>query len=144
MLLFALEDGHRRLQDRIRTLIPGRADTAAAALHDPVLHGLAVATIEAWLETVDHPEPLVFLDTLGKVMPPAMNGETPYQRDYKVAGRLKEICDGRPGMSLAALHHDRKASAEDFVDVSPARTGSPAQPTRSLSYRGRGTNRKGC
>jgi hypothetical protein len=59
----------------------------------------------------------VLLDTLGKIMPPAMNGETAYQRDYKVAGRLKEICDNRAGMSLTGLHHDRKAAAEDFVET---------------------------
>jgi hypothetical protein len=115
VLLLALEDGDRRLQDRIRKLIPGPIP--------PQLHymtrikpGMVVPTIEAWLATVDHPEPFVLLDTVGKILPPAMNGETTYQRDYKVAGRLKEICDNRPGMALTGLHHDRKAAAEDFVE----------------------------
>jgi hypothetical protein len=58
----------------------------------------------------------VILDTVGKILPPAMNGETTYQRDYKVASRLKEICDNRPGMALIGLHHDRKAAADDFVE----------------------------
>jgi hypothetical protein len=117
VLLLALEDGDRRLQDRIRKLIPDEPIPPLLHYMTRIDRLLVVATIEAWLETVDHPAPLVFLDTLGKIMPPTINGETPYQRDYKVAGRLKEICDNRPGMSLTALHHDRKAGADDFVEV---------------------------
>ena len=49
-------------------------------------------------------------------MPPALPGESPYMRDYKVAGRLKRICDDRPGRALLVLHHDRKAQSDDFVD----------------------------
>jgi hypothetical protein len=26
------------------------------------------------------------------------------------------ICDARPGMALVMLHHDRKASSDNFVD----------------------------
>jgi hypothetical protein len=58
----------------------------------------------------------VIVDTLGKVMPPELPGESAYQRDYRVAGRLKQIADDRPGMALLVLHHDRKASSDDFVD----------------------------
>jgi hypothetical protein len=116
VLLLALEDGDRRLQDRIRKLIPGESIPPLLHYMTRIQPGMVVLTIEAWLATIDHPEPLAILDTIGKIMPPAMNGETTYQRDYKVAGRLKEICDNRPGMSLAGLHHDRKAAAEDFVE----------------------------
>jgi hypothetical protein len=116
VLLLALEDGDRRLQDRIRKLIPGESIPPLLHYMTRIQPGMVVPTIEAWLTTVDHPEPLAILDTLGKILPPAMNGETSYQRDYKVASRLKEICDNRPGMALTGLHHDRKAAAEDFVD----------------------------
>jgi RecA-family ATPase len=114
VLLLALEDGDRRLQDRIRKLIPGESIPPLLNYMTRITAGMVVATIEAWLATID--QPLAILDTLGKVMPPAMNGETAYQRDYKVAGRLKEICDNRPGMALTGLHHDRKAATEDFVE----------------------------
>jgi hypothetical protein len=117
VLLLALEDGDRRLQDRIRKLIPGEPIPPRLHYMTRIHQGLVVQTIEAWLETINHAMPLIILDTLGKIMPPAMNGETTYQRDYTVAGRLKEICDNRPGMSLTGLHHDRKAAADDFVEV---------------------------
>jgi hypothetical protein len=116
VLLLALEDGDRRLQDRIRKLIPGAPIPPQLHYITRIHQGLVVQTIEAWLQTIEHAMPLVLLDTLGKIMPPAMTGETTYQRDYKVASRLKEICDNRPGMSLTGLHHDRKAAAEDFVE----------------------------
>jgi hypothetical protein len=116
VLLLALEDGGRRLQDRIRKLIPGESIPPLLHHMTRIQPGMVVPTIEAWLANIDHSEPLVILDTLGKILPPAMNGETAYQRDYKVASRLKEICDNQPGMALIGLHHDRKAAADDFVD----------------------------
>lgn len=56
------------------------------------------------------------LDTLGKVMPEARVGESAYQRDYRIGGRLKRIADEWPGLAVVVVHHDRKAAAEDFVD----------------------------
>jgi hypothetical protein len=56
------------------------------------------------------------LVTLGKVMPPALPGESAYQRDYRIGGQLKRLCDEHRGASLVVVHHDRKASSEDFID----------------------------
>ena len=88
VLLLAL-GGDRRLQDRIRTLQPGEPIPARLHYMTRIEHGLVVPTIEAWLQqrvAVDA-EPLVILDTLGKVMPEARTGESAYQRDYRVSGR---------------------------------------------------------
>jgi hypothetical protein len=119
VLLMALEDGDRRLQARCRRLMAGEPLPPALAYMTRIEPGSVVQTIDAWLSTLraDSRPPLVILDTLGKVMPPAATGETTYQRDYRVAGRLKSICDDHPGMSLLALHHDRKAQTDDFVDM---------------------------
>lgn len=116
VLLLALEDGDRRLQDRCRHLLSGEPIPPLLNYMTTVEHGLAVPTIEQWLIEHGNAEPLVILDTLGKVMPAAMPGESAYQRDYRIAGRLKRICDQHPGMALLVLHHDRKAQSEDFVD----------------------------
>jgi hypothetical protein len=56
------------------------------------------------------------LDTLGKVMPHALPGESAYQRDYRIGAALKRQVDDHSGSSLVLSHHDRKAGAEDFVD----------------------------
>jgi hypothetical protein len=114
-LYLALEDSDRRLQDRCRKLLGG----------DPIppefeylvrVEGPVIDTITAWLDRHHDVLPLVILDTLGKVMPPAMQGESSYGRDYRVGTTLKRIADQHPGMTLLVNHHDRKAAAEDFVD----------------------------
>jgi hypothetical protein len=118
VLYLALEDGHRRLQSRCRKLlgddpIPSGFEYLTRTMPDTVL-----ATITTWLNTLSSEDkPLVIVDTLGKVMPPALMGESGYGRDYRVGSTLKAIADGRPGSGLVVSHHDRKASADDFVDA---------------------------
>jgi hypothetical protein len=120
VLYLALEDGDRRMQDRCRTLLGSRYrpdDPIPGAFHYVTRVGVGevLTLIEAFLER--YPDTvLIVIDTLGKVMPPALPNETPYGRDYRVGGRLKAIADARPGLAVVALHHDRKAAAEDFVD----------------------------
>ena len=64
-----------------------------------------------------HPDTaLIVIDTLGRVMPPALQGEGAYQRDYRVGAALKARADAHPGLSIIGSHHDRKAAADDFVD----------------------------
>jgi AAA domain len=114
-LYLALEDGDRRLQDRCRKLLGGdpipREFEYLIRVEGPVLD-----TIAAWLDRQHDVPPLVILDTLGKVMPPAEHGETSYGRDYRVGTTLKRVADEHPGMTLLTNHHDRKAAADDFVD----------------------------
>ncbi len=118
VLLLALEDGDRRLQDRCRRQLDGEPIP-------PLFHyvtrlvrpGTIVETINAWVEAHHDDEPVVVLDTLGKVMPPALNGESAYQRDYRIASALKRVADDHPGTAVVVLHHDRKAGSDDFVDA---------------------------
>jgi len=120
VLYVALEDGDRRMQSRCRELLasPYRPDEPIPELFcylTRVMPGLIVPTIEAFLD--QQPDTgLVVIDTLGKVMPPPMPNETTYGRDYRVGGRLKAIADARPGLAVTALHHDRKATSDDFVE----------------------------
>lgn len=112
-LLFALEDGDRRLQGRCRTLLAGEPIP-------PLLHYLTAATpaeildaIEVWLEEYGHRSPLIVLDTLGRVMPQALPGESGYGRDYRVGAKLKSLVDTHPGSTLLVVHHVRKAAVGD-------------------------------
>jgi hypothetical protein len=116
VLYLALEDGHRRLQDRCRTLLGDDRIPAGFEYLTVVAPGLVVPTIEQWLDRHDDVGSLVILDTLGKVMPPALTGESAYQRDYRIGSTLKRVADEIPGTSVVVNHHDRKAAAEDFVD----------------------------
>jgi DNA-binding CsgD family transcriptional regulator len=118
VLYLALEDGHRRLQDRCRRLLHGQSIPPGfeylTTLAGP---GHLLDTVGAWLDRQHDTPPLVIIDTLGKVLPPAFAGESPYQRDYRAGSALKQISDGHVGMTLLVNHHDRKADADDFVDA---------------------------
>jgi hypothetical protein len=116
VLYLALEDGHRRLQSRCRTLLDTDRIPPAFEYLTTVQPGTVVATLEAWLARHPGAEPLLILDTLGKVLPPALLGESSYGRDYRVGSTLKRLADEHPGSALVTNHHDRKAQSEDFVD----------------------------
>ena len=114
-LCLALEDGDRRMQDRCRRLLHSQPIPRSFQYLTRVDHGRVLDTVAAWLDLQADPA-LVILDTLGKVMPPALNGESAYQRDYRVGSYLKQFADDHPGTTVLVNHHDRKADADDFVD----------------------------
>lgn len=113
----ALEDGDRRLQARCMALLG--QDPIPDLFHyiTQVQPVELLPLIAEWIGVHRNDTPLVILDTLGKVMPPAASGETTYQRDYRIAGELKRIIDTAPGSALLVNHHDRKQHASDFIDA---------------------------
>jgi hypothetical protein len=125
VLYLALEDGDRRMQDRCRKLLespdPNLLEPDApipARFHylTRVESGRVLDIVEAFLRR--YPDTaLVVVDTLGKVMPPALQGESAYQRDYRIGTALKRVADDHDGLAVTVLHHDRKAVSEDFVDA---------------------------
>ncbi len=119
VLYLALEDGDRRMQDRCRRLLahqwrPDDPIPERFGCMLTVTPGQLVATIADWL-TVNRAG-FVVVDTLGRVLPPARQGETPYSRDYRVMTELKAVATEFPGVALLMNHHDRKALSADFVD----------------------------
>jgi hypothetical protein len=118
VLYLALEDGERRLQDRHRVLL-GRETTKPERMHlivnaTPLT---APAIIAAFLDLHGRERPMVIVDTLVKIRPQRRPGDEPYQFDYLFASGLKALLDGHPGAGLWAVHHARKAMADDFVDA---------------------------
>ncbi|MBD8013177.1 AAA family ATPase [Microbacterium sp. Re1] len=115
VLYLALEDGPRRLQDRMIRL----SAFAASPLLE-FLTGLGEAkvidTIAAFLTKHTGSDPVVILDTLGKVMPPAGNASQ-YGHDYRMLSALKATTDAVPGSSLVIVHHTRKGEGGDFLDA---------------------------
>jgi AAA domain-containing protein len=114
VLYMALEDGDRRMQERCRKLLanawrPDQPIPARFQYVTAIRPGQLLATIAAWLKV--HQSGLVVVDTLGRALPPALSGEAPYNRDYRIMSELKAVADTWPGSSLLMNHHDRKAVA---------------------------------
>lgn len=122
VLLLALEDGARRLQNRLNGVLNG----------GPVPAKLDVATewrriddgglddIEGWLK--DHPDArLVVVDTLKRVRPPERPGRI-YNDDYDAIAPLADLAK-QYAVAIVVVHHTRKQDSEDPVDLVSGSTG---------------------
>ena len=120
VLYLALEDGHRRLQERSRAIL-GRGVRFPKAL-DFVIEGTPEALLDDAAKFVaEHRDdaPLVILDTIQKARPSSRNSRAnAYEADYEFGSRLKRIVDPHPGSGLIGVHHSNKgARSGDFVDL---------------------------
>jgi hypothetical protein len=115
-LYFALEDGLRRGQDRLRaalggrTLPRGRLEVRWSA---PRIGEGLEGQIAAWLDA--HPDAaMVAIDTLGRVKPRGRERSNAYDLDVDLIGRLQSLFRDRP-VALVLVHHVNKAGHDDFV-----------------------------
>lgn len=116
VLYLALEDGQRRLQNRIRSLNPSSVSARLEFVTD-MAGSLVVETIKTFMVRHATLDPVVILDTLGKVMPPAAGNQSAYGHDYAMLSALKSASDAVPGSSLVIVHHTRKHEGGDFLDA---------------------------
>lgn len=124
VLLLALEDGDRRMQGRYRSLLQDQPIPSLLEYVTEATPREALEIIKAWLAVNGHRNPLVVLDTLGKVMPPSLPGEGAYQRDYRIGGGLKGLVSAYPGATLVAVHHVRKAAIGEGADWMDSTSGT--------------------
>jgi hypothetical protein len=117
VLYLALEDSHRRLRKRLAKLLGGGPTPPRLHLvtRCPRTDKGGTAALLEW--TSQHADTrLVVVDTLAKLRPRRVRAGNRYDEDYDDAAELKQLADNR-GMGLVALHHDRKAPAEDPFDT---------------------------
>ena len=139
VVYLALEDGDRRLQARCRHLLaPGEPIPERFRHILAVPPGQVLAVLGDVLGKLPETA-LIVIDTLGRIMPLPLQGETTYQRDYRVAVALKRIADDHPGLTVIVIHHTRKAFSGDFVDsISGTHGLAGAADTIITLTRGRG------
>lgn len=114
VLYLALEDGQRRLQTRLTSLAP---QSIGDLNFITTMDGSSVIdTINNYMAAHVGKDPVVMLDTLGKVMPPAQGNASAYAHDYSMLSALKATSDRVPGSSLVIVHHTRKHDGGDFLD----------------------------
>lgn len=115
VLYLALEDGKARLQNRLRHM---NVEVSRRLEFSVNLNGQdVVEVITEWIAENAGNDPIVILDTLGKVMPAPTGQTTQYGHEYKVMSGLKQACDAFPGSALIIVHHTRKQDSGDFLDA---------------------------
>lgn len=120
VLVLALEDSERRLQERLRLLLAGDASADVSRLtmrtDCPRLDKGGTLVVQSWLES--HPGArLVVVDTLAKVKPRRRSGGDAYADDYDAVQPFVELAKNHR-VTLLIITHLRKLSAgEDVFDA---------------------------
>lgn len=118
VLYIALEDGKRRMQDRVRILGGGNlSEEALGRFHYrtewPALTAGGIDKLDEWMN--DHPETrLVVVDTYGKVQG-ELAGKNRYSEEYAVLGELQTFATTHR-IAVLLVHHLRKQGADDWLE----------------------------
>ena len=115
VLYLALEDDHRRLQERLyRMFGTDSTDRLHFAIYAKQLGGGLEEQLKKFVR--EHPDTrLIIIDTLQKIR--EVGGEKySYSSDYEVMGRLKRFAD-ESGVCLLLVHHTRKQQADDKFEM---------------------------
>ncbi len=117
VLYLALEDGERRLQDRLRRMQRGpkpaglRFSTAWPRIDQGAIEELA-----KWCD--ENPKTtLIIIDTLRTIKAPTTGRRSPYDEDAASIAPLHEFTKSRPGLAVVVVHHTRKQESTDEFDL---------------------------
>ena len=115
VLYLALEDDHRRLQERLyRMFGADSAGNLRLAIYAKQLGSGLEEQLKRFVR--EHPDTrLIIIDTLQKIRE-AGGEKYSYASDYEVIGRLKRFAD-ESGVCLLLVHHTRKQQADDQFDM---------------------------
>jgi RecA-family ATPase len=125
VLYLALEDNERRLQSRLKKLLPdARAphrlfiDIACRRLDQGLLDDL-----REWIASAAQPR-LIIIDVLNRIRPGQKHNEGVYDYDVRSLEGLQGLA-AEFGVAIILVHHTRKADAEDPFDCLSGSTGLP-------------------
>ena len=132
VLLLCLEDNARRLQERLWRILDGEA--APARLHLvtewPRFDQGGDAALDRWL--TEHPGTrLLGIDVFARMRPPTNGTGALYQTDYAAMAAAKAVADAH-SVALVAVHHSRKAGADDPLDTVSGTAGLAAAADTAL------------
>jgi hypothetical protein len=122
VLYLALEDGKRRLQRRLSKLLPTFNGTWPSGLtfatEWPRADQGGLVDLESWIRhTIEKGKSprLIVIDTLARFRRPAA-GKNAYLEDYAALAELQKL-PTKYNLAIVAVHHDRKAAADDVFDT---------------------------
>jgi hypothetical protein len=135
----ALEDSPRRLKGRLSSLLNGSGPPDGLSFEtrwQPLADGGA-EEIAGYLS--NHPDcRLVVCDVFARLRSPAKDSGDRYMHDYLAAEQLQKVAT-EYGAAIIAVHHTRKAGAEDFLETVSGTHGlAAAADTIAVLKRSRG------
>ena len=118
VIYLALEDTQRRLQERLKKMLPEYSEAPANLFlftKWPRMEAGGLELLEAKiLETPGIR--LVIIDTLQKFRTPMKGNSNLYAEDYETVSKIKDVAD-RLSVCILLIHHLRKADATDIFDT---------------------------
>ncbi|RDL52096.1 hypothetical protein BLJAPNOD_03247 [Ensifer sp. M14] len=115
----ALEDNQRRLQDRLKVVLPKfhRPDMSRLSLltEAPKINAGLIDTLEAWRTRVSNPR-LIIVDTLAMVRAEKKRNQDSYAADYEALSPLQRYASVHR-LAIVVVTHVRKAEAEDPLEM---------------------------
>jgi hypothetical protein len=155
VLYVDLENGERRIQQRLISLGvsqgASRYDRLEWLNSAPALDAGFTDILDQWRREVKQPR-LVVIDVLQRIKPPGKRNQNSYESDYAALAELQSWATTH-GIAIVALHHTRKAAAEDPLEALNGSNGIAAcadttlvlnrdQNGRTLYVRGRDVEEK--
>ena len=115
VLYLALEDDHRRLQDRLyRMFGENSTENLYFAVYAKQLNKGLETQLKGFMR--EHPDThLIIIDTLQKIREDG-GEKCSYASDYEMMASLKSFAD-ESGVCLLLVHHTRKQQADDRFDM---------------------------
>lgn len=119
VLYLALEDSHRRLQDRLRKMLPFGEDMPARLILETTAKRVGEGLIEQLTHWLDkHPDAgSIIIDVLRCIKPASTGRMTGYDEDAGTLNDLQRLAASRPGLAVLVIHHTRKMEADDPFDT---------------------------
>lgn len=117
----ALEDNQRRLQDRLRVVLPKmkamRPDLSRVHFltEAPKIGDGLIETLDAWRTRVDDPR-LIVVDTLAMIRPPKGRNQDSYAADYAALSPLQQYASEHR-LAVVVVTHVRKMEASDPLEM---------------------------
>jgi hypothetical protein len=119
VLYIDLENGERRIQQRLISLGASQGAARYGSLEwlnsAPALDAGFIDILDEWRGEVKAPR-LVIIDVLQRIKPPGKRGQNSYEADYAALAKLQNWATTH-GIGVVALHHTRKAAAEDPLEA---------------------------
>jgi hypothetical protein len=120
VLYVDLENGPRRMRGRLDTLFAvGGSRPCLPNLmwvnQAPLMNKGLLSALDHWRQSANSPR-LVIIDVLQRIKPPGNAAQTSYESDYATFAPLQAWAMEH-SMAVVALHHTRKAGADDPLEA---------------------------